>query len=175
MAISQKPSPLWNVPYQRNKFFTERDNALQILRQELQMRDAVALSQPQAITGLGCIGKTQMALEYAHRYGASYAAVLWIRADSPTSLVSSFVELAHVLNLPVVQAVLQDALPTSTQIQWKQRTVLAVDAASQLIRHLVVANGLPTQSVFIEREAPVTLPNKVFFRTIAIYVFYRRE
>jgi len=52
MAVSQKPSPLWNVPYRRNKFFTERDNALQILRQELQMLDAVALSQPQAITGL---------------------------------------------------------------------------------------------------------------------------
>src|SRR5579885_615956 len=100
MVISQKPSPLWNVPYGRNKFFTERDHALQLLRQELQMLDAVALSQPQAITGLGGIGKTQMALEYAYRYGANYTAVLWVRADSFASLVSSFVELAHVLNLP---------------------------------------------------------------------------
>jgi tetratricopeptide (TPR) repeat protein len=100
MVISQKLSPIWNVPYQRNTFFTERDNTLQMLRQELQIRDAVALSQPQAITGLGGIGKTQMALEYAYRYGAKYAAVLWVRADSSASLVSSFVELAWVLNLP---------------------------------------------------------------------------
>jgi len=41
-----------------------------------------------------------MALEYAYRYGANYIAVLWVRADSLASLVSSFVELAHVLNLP---------------------------------------------------------------------------
>src|SRR5690242_16629737 len=100
MNVSEKPSPLWNVPYQRNKFFTERDDALRSLYQELQVRDAVALSQPQAITGLGGIGKTQMALEYAYRYGSTYAAVLWVRADSSVGLVSSFRELAHVLNLP---------------------------------------------------------------------------
>ncbi len=100
MVVFQKPSPLWNVPYQRNKFFTERDDALHSLYQELQIRDAVALSQPQAITGLGGIGKTQIALEYAYRYGSRYAAVLWVRADSSVGLVSSFVELAHVLNLP---------------------------------------------------------------------------
>ena len=99
MALSSKPSPLWNVPYHRNKFFTERDDTLQILHRELQLQDAVALSQPQAITGLGGIGKTQMALEYAYRYGSTYAAVLWVQADSPASLVSSFVDLAHVLNL----------------------------------------------------------------------------
>src|SRR5438309_1444482 len=37
-AVSQKPSPLWNVPYGRNKFFTERDDALHLLHQELQIR-----------------------------------------------------------------------------------------------------------------------------------------
>ena len=100
MAVPQKPSPLWNVPYERNMFFTERDDMLHILNQELQMQDAVALSQPQAITGLGGIGKTQMALEYAYRYGSKYAAVLWVRAASSSELVSSFVELASVLNLP---------------------------------------------------------------------------
>jgi tetratricopeptide (TPR) repeat protein len=100
MAVSKKPSPLWNVPYGRNKFFTGRDDVLHVLHQELQIQDAVALSQPQAITGLGGIGKTQMALEYAYRYGSKYAAVLWVRAASSLELVSSFVELARVLNLP---------------------------------------------------------------------------
>src|SRR5258708_1083254 len=100
MAVSQKPSPLWNVPYGRNRFFTERDDELHILYKELEMRDAVALSQPRAITGLGGIGKTQMALEYAYRYGSKYAAVLWVRAASSSELASSFMDLARALNLP---------------------------------------------------------------------------
>jgi len=100
MTVSKKLQPLWNVPYQRNIFFTERDDALHLLHRELQDRDAIALTQPQAITGLGGIGKTQMALEYAYRYGAAYTAVLWVRATSFSELASSFVELAGVLNLP---------------------------------------------------------------------------
>ena len=100
MTVSRKPHRLWNVPYQRNMFFTERDDALRLLHRELQARDAIALTQPQAITGLGGIGKTQMALEYAYRYGTAYTAVLWVRAASTSELISSFVELASVLNLP---------------------------------------------------------------------------
>ncbi len=100
MAVSQQPSPLWNVPYRRNKFYTERDDALDALYQDLKMRDAVALTQPQAITGLGGIGKTQMALEYAYRYGSKYSAVLWVRSDTLEGLIISFTRLAHVLNLP---------------------------------------------------------------------------
>ncbi len=99
MTMSQKPSPLWNVPYRRNKFYTERDDALHVLHQDLKMLDAVALTQPQAITGLGGIGKTQMALEYAYRYGSTYTAVLWVRADSSVGLISSFMELAQLLEL----------------------------------------------------------------------------
>ncbi len=51
--------------------------------------NAVALSHPQGISGLGGIGKTQMALEYAYRYGAEYDAVLWVRADTALALTSS--------------------------------------------------------------------------------------
>jgi tetratricopeptide (TPR) repeat protein len=91
---------LWKIPYQRNPFFTGQEDILNQLYQTLHAANTVALSHPQGITGLGGIGKTQMALEYAYRYGAEYSAVLWIRADSSAGLVSSFVELAHVLELP---------------------------------------------------------------------------
>src|ERR1700730_4840868 len=117
MVVLQKPSPLWNVPYARNQFFTERGRELQLLHKELQVRDAVALSQPRAITGLGGIGKTQMALEYAYRYGSTYTAVLWVRAATSPDLVSSFVELARVLNLPEQSEQDQDIIVKAVQ-QW---------------------------------------------------------
>src|SRR5262249_19903947 len=68
-------SQVWNVPYLRNPHFTGRDELLERLDRQLllttqddptNMRRA-ALTQPQAIKGLGGIGKTQIAIEYAYR------------------------------------------------------------------------------------------------------------
>jgi hypothetical protein len=48
--------PLWNIPYQRNEFFTGREDVLTHLHQELQVRNTAALTQPQGISGLGHLG-----------------------------------------------------------------------------------------------------------------------
>lgn len=66
----------WNVPYPRNPFFLGHEHELAQLRHSLQAGQATALSQPQAISGLGGIGKTQLALEYAYRYHQDYQVVL---------------------------------------------------------------------------------------------------
>ena len=65
------PSPsLWNVPHQRNPYFTGREDLFDRLDQHFvpQAHPAtgtrrVALTQPHAIKGLGGIGKTQIAVE----------------------------------------------------------------------------------------------------------------
>jgi hypothetical protein len=91
---------LWHVPYQRNPYFTGREEMLRRLYTSLCAENAVALSHPQGISGLGGIGKTQAALEYAYRYCTEYDAVFWVRAHSTITLTSSFVDLAHLLSLP---------------------------------------------------------------------------
>src|SRR5205809_7461251 len=111
------PTPtIWHIPYQRNRFFTGREEVLTHLHSTLQADARVALSHPLGISGLGGIGKTQTALEYAYRYRSDYDAVFWVRADSTLALTSSLVELARVLKLPerneqnqeiIVQAVLR--------------------------------------------------------------------
>jgi tetratricopeptide (TPR) repeat protein len=116
MIVPDAQPSRWNVPYRRNLFFTGREETLSQLYQTLRADNMVALSDPLGISGLGGIGKTQTALEYAYRYCAEYDAVLWVRADSTTALTSSFVDLAHLLELPernerdqgiVVEAVLR--------------------------------------------------------------------
>ncbi|MGW0192322.1 FxSxx-COOH system tetratricopeptide repeat protein [Nonomuraea sp. NPDC003201] len=54
----------------------------------------------QAITGLGGLGKTQVAVEYALRHGGAYDLVWWVRAEDPTTLRGDYAELATELDLP---------------------------------------------------------------------------
>ncbi|EFH84762.1 tetratricopeptide repeat protein [Ktedonobacter racemifer] len=88
----------WNVPYQHNPYFAGREGLLVRLHEQLHAGQATALSQ--AISGLGGVGKTQLAVEYAYRYQEEYRYILWVHAESQESLISSYVSLAHLLNLP---------------------------------------------------------------------------
>ena len=91
----------WNIPFVRNPLFTGREDFLERLHTLLgSAQAAVALSHPQAISGLGGIGKTQLAIEYAYRYRQEYQAVLWARADSLEALTSSYIAIAEKLHLP---------------------------------------------------------------------------
>ena len=93
-------SSLWNVPFGRNPFFTGRMQLLSTLREQLTQNHRAALTQSQALTGLGGIGKTQTAIEYAYRYRDAYRAIFWVRAANHETLVADFVALAHLLELP---------------------------------------------------------------------------
>ena len=102
-----KASRLWTVPYARNPHFTGRDALLLQLEQVFALESPepssgvrqVTLTQRQAIKGLGGIGKTQTAIEYAYRarLQGRYHHVLWIAAASEESILTSFVELAALL------------------------------------------------------------------------------
>ncbi|MBR8840667.1 MAG: tetratricopeptide repeat protein [Stigonema ocellatum SAG 48.90 = DSM 106950] len=67
------------------------------------MRNALLAKKLAAFSGLGGIGKTQTAIEYAYRYRHEYQHILWVRAALQTELESGFVEIAGLLNLPVRQ------------------------------------------------------------------------
>ena len=87
----------WNVPYARNPFFTGRDEALASLRTNLETSKRAGLTQ--ALRGMGGVGKTQMAVEYAYRYRDRYRAVLWVSADTEITIKTSLVEIGMKLGL----------------------------------------------------------------------------
>jgi tetratricopeptide (TPR) repeat protein len=96
-----EPLPaIWNVPYQRNPFFTGRQDVLLQLHSLLRANTAVAMAQTQAISGLGGIGKTQIASEYAYRYYNDYRLVLWVKSSSREELVADYIAIAVLLDLP---------------------------------------------------------------------------
>lgn len=92
--------PFWHVPYSRNPFFTGREEILQRLHEMLGRTHTLALTQSLAVSGLGGIGKTQIALEYAHRYRHAYRFVFWASAATQEALLADVVAIADHLQLP---------------------------------------------------------------------------
>jgi transcriptional regulator with XRE-family HTH domain len=68
---------LWNIPA-RNLTFTGREGLLAAVRERLQAGHAAVV---QALYGMGGVGKTQLAAEYAHRFGGSYDLAWWINSE----------------------------------------------------------------------------------------------
>jgi DNA-binding SARP family transcriptional activator/tetratricopeptide (TPR) repeat protein len=107
------------IPYVRNPFFTGREDIISHLYQLLHTKgEAVALTQ-YALCGLGGVGKTQIVLEYAYRYGGDYQAIFWAKADSQENLLADFLMIARILHLSEQFA--EDRSVTTTAVkQWFQ-------------------------------------------------------
>lgn len=86
---------VWNVPA-RNPNFTGRDAALTTLAEGLAAGDTVTVT---AVHGMGGVGKTQLANEYAYRHATDYDVVWWIAAEESASIPDQFAALAARLGL----------------------------------------------------------------------------
>src|SRR2546421_10857099 len=93
------PERLWMVPYRRNGFFTGRETLLAALHERFTTDRTAVLTQGQAINGLGGIGKTQVAVEYAYRHREAYRFVLWVSAATHETLIAGFVSIADGLQV----------------------------------------------------------------------------
>ncbi|MEU0024489.1 FxSxx-COOH system tetratricopeptide repeat protein [Streptomyces sp. NPDC006335] len=85
---------IWNAP-QRNTTFTGRASIMDRIR--TQLGELSGPPQPQALFGLGGVGKTQLAIEYVHRFMADYDLVWWISAEHIDDVVASLAELAPLI------------------------------------------------------------------------------
>jgi CO dehydrogenase nickel-insertion accessory protein CooC1 len=90
---------IWNVPA-RNADFTGRGATLEMLRDKL-AGGGRAVVVAQALYGLGGVGKTQLALEYAHRFMADYDLVWWVPSERAEETSGALAELARKMNLQV--------------------------------------------------------------------------
>ncbi|MGW4651141.1 FxSxx-COOH system tetratricopeptide repeat protein [Kitasatospora sp. NPDC004289] len=90
----------WSVP-PRNPSFTGRAELLAELHLRLGASTTAVVTAPQTLQGLGGVGKTQLALEYAHRYRDRYDLVWWIDAEQAALIPAALARLAQRIGLPV--------------------------------------------------------------------------
>jgi hypothetical protein len=84
---------VWNIPA-RNPVFTGRDRLLAAVRDRLLTGDRAVV---QALEGMGGVGKTQLAIEYAHRFAADYDVAWWVDAEQAGLIGDQFAALGAAL------------------------------------------------------------------------------
>ena len=128
-----------NIPA-RNINFTGRAEDLRELREKLRSR-AVAVVLPLTIQGLGGVGKTQIALEYAHRFKADYDIIWWMNCGQSQYVDTLLADLGQRLreefnaDLPEegsITEVVQKALQLLNEGQVGRRWLLIYDNAEDV-------------------------------------------
>ena len=84
---------VWNLPA-RNAGFTGRDGLLIAVRERLLTGDKAVV---QAFQGMGGVGKTQLAIEYAYRFAGAYDLAWWVNAEQAGLVGDQFAALGAAL------------------------------------------------------------------------------
>src|SRR5262249_50341168 len=98
-ALPSSPRPFIGVP-PRIASFTGRADDLARLDAILMQDKPAAVAQEEgraAVQGMGGVGKTSLAVEYAYRFRGLYAGVCWCPADTSAGLLSALASLAVTL------------------------------------------------------------------------------
>ena len=99
LLVSGTSDRIWsNENPQRNLHFTGRIAELNALRANL-TRDDRAHPAAQLISGMGGVGKTEIATEYIHLHRHKYEIIWWIRAEQTDRVRDALVKLGQRLEV----------------------------------------------------------------------------
>ncbi|MFF4116181.1 FxSxx-COOH system tetratricopeptide repeat protein [Streptomyces sp. NPDC001714] len=126
------PPAVWNVP-SRNFRFTGRDPILEELHAWFERGGRGGARC--ALRGISGVGKSQIVIEYAHRFANEYDVVWWISASFRATARQQFADLADLLQLTDARALgervraVREALRTGRPYR---RWLLIVDGADDM-------------------------------------------
>ncbi|ONI70671.1 hypothetical protein ALI144C_49565 [Actinosynnema sp. ALI-1.44] len=168
-----RPQIWGNVPL-RNPDFVGRVELLDKLQERLIEPDNRATAVlPEALHGMGGVGKSQTVVEYIYRHSSEYDVIWWVPSEQLSQINASFVELARKMGLPAGSAEtarpeVLEALRTGTPYQ---RWLLVFDNAEHPD---VVSPFIPASSGHVI----VTSRNPDWAgvaRTVEVDLFTRKE
>ena len=171
----------------RNANFTGREHDLRRLREELRAGGG-AVGRPVILQGLAGVGKTQVAVEYAHRFMADYDVIWWMNCGQAQYIDASLADLGKRMRevfgagLPEegsVAEVASQVLQLLSDTRTEQRWLLVYDNADEIE---AVQPLLPTGHGHVLITSPIrawsdqgqSLPVEVFTRDESILHLQQR-
>lgn len=91
--INSGELPFNNINIRRNKYFTGRADFLNHIKNNFSQNNEHSLCQ--ILTGIGGVGKSQIALEYVYSNGFEYDFVWWIEAEDPKVITAGYKDFAY--------------------------------------------------------------------------------
>ena len=118
-----KQAPIFRIPYHSNPSFTGRTKILETIHQRLVLNAKPGYTTSLALYGLGGVGKTQIAIEYAYRHRMYFDIICWLQANDWSTLVSGYVELSRDIDLtalgaPPFEKGLDNAIIAQRMMKW---------------------------------------------------------
>ena len=113
------PENKFLIPYERNPHFTGRSQFLDTLYAKLSDEREGNYNHKVAIFGLGGIGKTQIAIEYAYRSRSYYERIYWINGADKVALVSGYAKIAGAANIRLQEKASPESVVEVVQL-WLQ-------------------------------------------------------
>lgn len=98
-SVDDVALPCHVIPYGINPRFYERELELAKLHEVLDPQEEVPGLKVMAIHGLGGVGKTQLALNYANIFLEPFDVILWVPAETQIKMTRAFSSFAKNLNL----------------------------------------------------------------------------
>jgi NB-ARC domain len=88
-----------SLPFATNNKFSGREDVLSTIQQSLDPEGIASLVKSVALFGMGGVGKTQIAIQYAYQNFDKFDVILWVAADNAITIGQSFRTIADGLGL----------------------------------------------------------------------------
>ncbi len=155
---------IFHLPMGRNKDFVGREKELALLEESLKQGTSSAITN----TGMGGVGKSQLALEYAYRHEQEYEMIFWIRSEQEATIKTDLRALG--LEMGIAEDFLKDDNVISTMknaLEKRKGWLLVFDNAEdpQLLNRVLPQGG----------HILITSRNPNWEKAVAVDVFSKEE
>lgn len=106
-----------NIPFPANSKFSGREDVLKALDKVLEPKTAASSLKSMALFGMGGVGKTQIAIQYANQHLEQFDVIMWVAADNAITIGQSFRDIAEGLGLLGTEGEIQDGAAATCKIK----------------------------------------------------------